>query len=271
MAHVADIFEQSSYLGFLRALTGGKGQRSGVKSRLAKAMGCHPAFLSRVLAGKAHISLEQADAIVSHLGLGAGERRYFFCLVEEARAGTLPLQKFFRDERAALAKRRLDVRERIPEHQRISAEDQAVYYSAWYYAAIHVLVSVERFQTPEALAQALALPLVTVNEAIAFLRRKGVLRVGRGKILVDSRHVHLDKASPLLRLHHANWRQKAIQSLDRNREDEVRYSAAFSLSRGDAEAIKNKLLTHLKEILETVAKSPEEEAYVFCVDFFNLT
>lgn len=264
------VYEFSSTRAFLSAVTTAGGKRSGLKAELARATQCHPAFISRVLAGQAQLSLEQAERAAVYLRLSADERRYFLFFLEEERAGTQELRAFFRHEREAMLRNRSDIPARIPASERVSAENQSIYYSAWYYAAIHALVSIQAYRTIEALSKALALPSTTVRDAVHFLEKTGILTRKSGRLDVGRRHIHLDKSSPLLRQHHTHWRLQSIQRLDQGGTDDLRYSGVFSLSRKDAARLREVMLRHLGEYLETVGKSPEEILYVYCFDFFSL-
>ena len=266
-----NVFHFNSYVDFLNSVAESKGKRGGVKTALAEAMGSHPAYLSRVLADQAHLNLEQAEKIAAFLKLESDERKYFFFLVEEARAGNAQVKKFFQDELEEIRKRRLNIKDRIPLSEAISPQDQAIYYSAWYYAAIHVLVSIKKFASENAIAEVLHLSPPLIREAISFMERIGVVQRSESGLGVGPRHLHLDKTSPLLRQHHFNWRQRAIQALDNQNEKDLRYSSVFSLSEKDASEIKDKMMGHLKEYLEQISKSPEETVYAFSFDFFSLT
>src|SRR4051794_27269958 len=133
------VYEFSTTRAFLTAMTTAGGKRTGVKAQLAKAARCHPAFVSRVLSGQAQLSLEQAERTSAFLKLGPDERRYFLFLLQEERSGTEELRAFFREERETMLRKRREIRNRIPESEKVSVKHQAVYYSAWYYAAIHAL------------------------------------------------------------------------------------------------------------------------------------
>lgn len=264
------IYDCSTTRAFLTAATTAGGKRTGIKAELAKAMRCHPAFVSRVLAGEAQLNLEQAERAAGFLGLNHEERRYFLFLLQEERAGTDELRAFFREERESMLVQRREIRHRIPVSERISVKHQAVYYSTWYYAAIHALVSVADYRTPESLSLALNLPPAVVREAVTFLEAIGVLAKRGGQLVVGQRHIHLDRSSPLLKQHHANWRLQCIKQLDQANADDFRYSGVFSLSHQDAARLRETMLRHLKEYLEVASRSPEETAYVYCVDLFGL-
>jgi hypothetical protein len=70
--------------------------------------------------------------------------------------------------------------------------------------------------------------------------------------------------------HHTNWRNQAIDSLDRETPFDLHYSAVLSISAADKVRIKDMILEALKSQLAAADASPEEELYSYCIDFFSL-
>ena len=70
--------------------------------------------------------------------------------------------------------------------------------------------------------------------------------------------------------HHTNWRNQAIESLDRETVKDLHYSAVVTLSENDILKIKDLMLQSINDNLEIVKKSPEEKVYVYNLDFFEL-
>ena len=246
------------------------GKRGGMKLEIAEAIGTHPAYISRVLAGQAFMSLEQAERLSNHLQFKGDERRYFLLLLQEERAGTKGLKDFFREERLHLQNQRLNIKDRIPESTQIRPEDQAIYYSAWYYQAIHAMVSVPRYRDIETIARTLEISTSLVRDSIIFMERSGIIKSAGGRWVAGEMHLHLEKTSPFIRQHHTNWRLRSIQSLDKPSESHVRYSGVFSLSEDDAARIREKLLLHLKDYVGIVRASAEERVYSLCFDFIEV-
>lgn len=265
-----NIYSFQSFSEFLRTIAQSRGKRGGFKVELASAMGSHPAYLSRVLAGQAQMSLEQADRILSHLQVTQAERRYLLLLLQEERADTASLRTFFRSERERLRVDDLDIKSRITESSQLEAQEEATYYSSWIYAAVHVLVSIPKFKEAPQIADTLGVPLRKVTEVIEFLERNKIIERHESRWKVGPSHVHLSKESPFINQHHINWRMKAVQAIDQGSQGDIRYSAALSLSQQDADQLKEKILEHLKECIAVAHKSKEERAYVYCFDFFEL-
>lgn len=269
------LFDFDSYKEYLRHLAGPRTQRSGVKVAMAQALRCQPAYISQILHGAAHLSLEQADQLNVHLGHSEEEAEWLLLQVQRERAGTPSLERYFAQKLEALRKKRLNVASRLGPHRTLSREEQFRYYSSWHYAAIHVALSVPGLRTPKALAKYFRVPLRRVLEVLEFLEKIGVAHArANGTYETGESSVRLGNDSPNILRHHANWRQQAIESLDRERDREdasdLHYSGVLTLSERDAARLKDRMLARLKEDLEIVRASPEEEVYVYCLDLFQM-
>ena len=90
------IFEYTDYKAFLESWIASRPQGGrGIKSKMAQAMRCQLAYLSQVLNGPAHLSLEQAEALNGILDHSHEEGDFFLLLLQRARAGTPGLRKHF--------------------------------------------------------------------------------------------------------------------------------------------------------------------------------
>ena len=62
-----------------------------------------------------------------------------------------------------------------------------------------------------------------------------------------------------------------MQAIERPSTKNMHYSAAVSLSRKDAQALKDSMIEDLKRNLKKIGDSKEEVACGYCFDFFELT
>lgn len=265
------LFDHRDYKSYLRARSAEKGPRSGFKSQLARACGCNSAYVSSVLGGNAHLSLEQAERLAGHLQFSRDEAHFFLLLVQRARAGTAALASYFDAQIDELLQLKLNVQKRLGARERLSREDQAQYYSSWIYAAIHVALSIPRLaRSPETMAEYLDLPVTLVKRALEFLLTTGLaVRAGAG-YGIGPRHIHLGKNSENIQRHHANFRLQVLRSLEREPEDSLNYSSAVTLSRKDAFRVREILLSAIKDSVDLIIASPEEEVFALTVDFIPL-
>jgi uncharacterized protein (TIGR02147 family) len=267
-----DLYTYRDYKVYLRDWVASRPRAGhGVRSVLAKAMNCQTAYFSRVLNGDAHLSLEQAAEANRVIGHNKDESNFFFLLVSLARAGTAVVRKHFADQIEELARKKLTVTSRVAVKEGLSQSDQAIYYQHWYYAAIHVLISVSKMQTTDALAQYLKLPLEKVATVLDFLISVGLAKYEKGRYRVGANRIHLPNHSPFIAKHHTNWRIRAIHSLEREwSEDNLHYSSVVSCSAKDAVVIKSQILATIEKIRDTVKKSGEEVVLCYCLDLFEV-
>ncbi|OFZ78523.1 MAG: hypothetical protein A2583_05565 [Bdellovibrionales bacterium RIFOXYD1_FULL_53_11] len=242
----------------------------GMRLKLAGVLNCYSGYISQILNGNAHLSIEQADLANRFFGHTNEESDFFICLVQLERAGTVSLKKYFKNKIDQMMERQLNLKNRLKIKQHLTIEDQAVYYSAWYFAVIHIMVTVPQYQNREAMARTLGLPLKKVSEVLRFLASVGLVVEENGRYRIGTERIHLPADSPLVSKHHANWRQKAMQSLDRDPDSDLHYSSVVSLSARDIVKIKSMLVKSIEEIKSVVKESKEETVQCFSLDFFGV-
>jgi uncharacterized protein (TIGR02147 family) len=268
---IKNVFNFTDYKAFLKHMEAVRAPiQRGFRSRLAEETGCQNAFISQVLNSGAHFSLEQALKIASYLKLGEDERQYFLWLVEYGRAGSPELRNYFLSLMNVLREKNLEIKERVGSALTLSVENQSTYYSQWYYAAIHVLVTIPKFRTALAIASTLELPTSLVEKAIVFLISCGLLVENKGELKPGPTQLHLDRGSPNIATHHTNWRIAAINSLTAEASPDIHYSTVSTLSFKDVETLRSQFVQQIQTYVETVQKSSEETFYCFNLDFFKL-
>lgn len=264
------IFEFSDYRVYLLDRLGEPGTRTGMRRRACEMLRCHTTYLSQVLRGKSHLSLEHAESLNRFFHHTDQESEFFLALVCAGRAGTKRLEERFTTRLQALRAERNVIKNRLAQTVEIKLEDRERFYSHWVYTAIHALSSIPRLQEPEALAQALGMPTKPVREAIMFLHAIGLIIDDGARITTGTQVLHLDSASPFIEKHHTNWRLHAVSSLFCRRSNDLHYSSAVSLSARDAQRLRENILRMLQENIAIVKNSVEEEAFVFNFDFYRL-
>lgn len=264
------VFNYTEYKAYLRAAFATTGELRGQRSILAATLGCQSAFISKVLNGTAHFSLEHAAQISVFLQHNNEERAYFLLLVQLGRSGSKLLSDHFRNEAEKLRAKRQIISERITHTQTLSQADQVMYYSSWHFVAIHVLVSVTKYSSRSAIAEYLRLPVSRVAECLYYLLKWGILSESNGKYKVENVRIHLGKDSVMLGKHHSNWRIQAINALDRKASEDLHYSSVISLAEVDVIKIKELLLSTIEKSDAIMKPSKEEAAFCMLVDFFRL-
>lgn len=241
----------------------------GVRRLLAEALRCQVAFISHVLAGQYHFSAEQAEGCARFFGLPKEETEFFLLLVSENRAATPELRSLYQRmlEERRTQNRQLQSRTKI--HQTIGREEQATYYSHWYYAAVHMLLTIPAFRTPEAIRQRLKISAKVVQEVLKFLTRTGLARQENKNYLPGPALLHLAPDSPLIARHHANWRLAAIGALADEGLQDLHYSGIVSCSAAALPEVRARVAKCLEECMDIIKPSPEERLAVLCLDWFE--
>ena len=270
MAYEKQIYDFSDYKAYLQAKVGAKSARRGLKSAMAKALSCQPTYISQVLNGHAHLSSEQAADLNEFLNHNKDESHFFLLLLQKDRAGKKNLKKYYQDQMQEVLDRRLNLTKRLGTQNNLSEENRNTYYSSWHPLAIHIALSVPHLQTKEAIAQHFHLPLKKVVSVLEFLVSTGLAQQMGERFTTDNSLVRIGNESTHIQKHHTNWRTQAVESLDREDLQDLHYSAVVSLSKADARHLKDRMLEHIKEYVNTIRDSKEEEVYSLCLDFFSL-
>jgi uncharacterized protein (TIGR02147 family) len=274
------IWNYSDYKKYLRARSRALNLRRGFLSRLADAAGCQPSYLSQVLNSKVQLTPDQACSIASHLELSENEATYFLALVDLARAGSPLLKQRLSKQIFDLKTRAQKISERLQRPASQIADDQIVYYSSWTYSALHILSSTREFQTVDALSERLNIDREHVLNQLKQLESMGLVINEAGRWRHSGEELHLPATSPLISMHHANWRSRALMKAQANIADQhslpaqrlsaqgLHFSGVYAISREDVQTIREILLRAIEAANKVVGPSASEELVALTCDFF---
>lgn len=217
-----------------------------------------------------HLSLEHALETSRFLKHTADEERYFMLLVERGKSGSKNLEAYFDKQLEAIRTQQASIQERIRVENDLSLEHQVTYYGSWHVLATHILLSIPGFDTRDKIGAHFKLPVDQVASTLDFLCKSGLAREVGGKYFIQNTRTHLAKGSPLLPRHHANWRIKAIQAIDHEREDDLHYSGAFTLSKKDFLRLRGLLLSFIETSEPLIQQSKEETLCCINLDLFEV-
>ncbi|MGZ3713031.1 MAG: hypothetical protein ACXVBE_14800, partial [Bdellovibrionota bacterium] len=200
----------SSYKDYLQLKLGRGPGHLGSKTDFAKALRCHPAYISLVLNGNSQLSLEQAQLANDFLSHGEAESHIFLLLVQKERAGTPELVAYFTKlldiaigERNVLSKRiRSD--KLLPEAQRM------IYVSSWLYSALHVAVMSAELRSVSALCNYFGQSERNVRKALSFLVQSGLVKEERGRYSAGPTAMHYGRDTALTQQFHNHWRLRSV-------------------------------------------------------------
>lgn len=263
-----DFEDYKRYLGV--RITQEASENRSYRSRLSEHVQCQQSYLSQVLNGRPDFTLEQAHRLNHFLHHDKTEAKYFILLVEKSRAGTKDLKQFFDEQIEEVKKARFHLKSRLKETEEINPEDQHKYYSAWFYSAIYVILSIPKFQSIPAIAQRFHLPEELVASAVNFLDECGLIENVKGEYRVTKKRIHLDRNSTFIQRHHINWRSQSLQSVEKNLPGDLHFSTVVALSASDYEKIKEIFVQAIANAREVIKPSPEEEIMAITLDVFKL-
>lgn len=102
-----------------------------------------------------------------------------------------------------------------------------------------------------------------------FLLSTGLCKEEKGKIVVGPSSTHLEASSPWVRVHHANWRQQALQHLPQEENGKLHYTAPLTVSAEDALKIREMIVQFLEKVDKVIDPSPSEEVRCLNIDWFK--
>lgn len=265
------IFDHTDYRSYIQSRFATMPNRGyGQLRKWAEYMGVHTTLISHIMNGSKSLSIDQAVLSSEFFGLTEIEAEYFVILVNSERAGNEPAKKFMRDQREKLKKKFRDLNTRSTQETRLTEEQRAVFYSDWTYIVVWQMTAIPGFDTAEIIAKTLRLPIKRIHRVVEFLLRVGLCKDAKGKLKIGPSSTFVEASSPWAKVHHANWRAKAITSLDQDDDNSFHYTSPLTLSRADAGRLKERMLKFVEEINAVVDPSPSEAFYCLNLDWFSV-
>ena len=264
------LFQYDSYKEFLTALVKSQKNR-GFLSALARHAGCTHSYLSQVLRGSPHLTVDQAAGISELLRHDEGEYEYFISLVLLERAATERLRQKLKKKLNQIREKKHSLKSAVAASSETATDNEAFrnfYYSRWQIPAIHILTASSDYQSIEQIAERILLPILEVEKILLQLCSAGLVKTSGRKFMHTNKNIHLPTDSIHNFLNHMNWRLKGLESTQQ--KDSLHYTASFCISRKHWEKIKTQLVTYIEEQRKLIGSSGSEEAYTFCCDLFRI-
>lgn len=265
------IIEHKDYLGILNKCLSMNSSIRGYRSRLAKAMGCQPAYLSHVLSGQAELTLEHGLAATQFWGFDHLERDYFLARLSCDRAGTMELRQHFHEQIENL-KERIQKRAKNQvsiETQIVSKEQVAKYYFDWITSAVHMILTCPGPHDFRSISKKLQVGETKILRALQILKDIGLIKERNGQLFLTEKMIHASDASDFSHLHHRNWRSQAIRKFEAGvQKPDYQFTGVVSLDPKTFTEIRSLLQKQLEETKERVRAAREERIACLNVDWF---
>ncbi len=264
------LFQYLNYRKYLRDYIHSLNKKGrGELTKIAAHLGVNTTLLSQVLSGSRDFSLEQTISLCAYLDLTDLETDYFSTLVQLERAGTEQLRNYLKKKLENLRKEGLKLSRRILHEKTLDDVSRAHFYASWIYSAIHLFTSTqENGVSLEEISNRFRLSRAKVIEAMQFLINAGLCDEINNKFRMKVQSTFIEKGSPFLSRHHANWRMKSIQKSESIADTEMIYTSQVSLSRRDFDHIREGLSQFVKDAMKRVVDSPPEDLACLNIDWF---
>jgi len=267
-----DIFEYDDYKEILQLKVAENRGKTGYKSRLARAAGCPSSFISQVLHSHVQLSLDHALGIARFWQLNSLQNDFFLTLVTMVRASTPELKRYLGEKLEKIKDESQDISAHLQEPSIETENQQWTYYSFWYYAAIHMLLTIPEYRTVANISKKLKMPTFLIKKVLQDLSNMGLAKNEASEWSATESSLHLPKRSAVSSINHLIWRQKISSYLSERPmdEDQFHYTGVFTLSRADFERIRTVLIDTIANVRKRIIESPEEELVCLSCDWFQI-
>lgn len=267
------VFRFDSYKDFLFDLVSGERGYRGLRTELAKAMGCQAAYLTQVLKAKADLTEVHGLRLAKYLKFSRMEAEYFLLLIREAKASSPDLKNYLKEDRERLRGEAQDLKHRSD--SKTIAENETFitrYFVDWVPSTLHVATSSENYQTVKALAQRFNLPTERVAAELDWLEEQGLVqKIGSQRWRFSGTSIHLPSASPLDFIHQISRRCQAIESIQRKKHrSDIHFSSLFTLDGNGYKKLGRILAESIENAQKHIHSGGTEEVFGFCVDLFQV-
>jgi uncharacterized protein (TIGR02147 family) len=261
-----NLFEYFSYKSYLADLVDKSNYKVSTLSELA---GCNRSYFSQMLNGKAQLTSDHIINLSEDLGFSELEKEYFITLCLLERASMIKTKDALEKKLNLIRQKSLNLSKKIKAENKIfeiTDEMKGEYYSNALFGQVHMMTSIEDFQTVEGIATRLGLKKALVNKILTLLLEMRLVIKKDGRFLHQSGNIHVSAESSHNLVNHMNWRMRALLKVQ---EDEgIHYTGTFSISKKDIPQLKSHLLEFIKKQREIIGNSGAEEVYCFNCDLF---
>lgn len=262
------IFEYNSYKKYLKDLTINHYK----VSELATIAGCHRTYFSQVLNGKAQLTIDHILNLADILKFNEVEKNYFLNLCFLGRASLIRTKDNLKKKLEQLRKIALSTPRNLKSSDsfhKLSPEKRYDYFSNYQVQQVHMITSIAKYQTAEAIAEKLKLPLNHVENILKQLVELDFIEKNGNKFSYkSSKNLEFSKEDPFFHSFQINWRLNAISEI--KHENSFNRTYVFTLNKNDVPIFKSRLLKLIRKQMDFVHQSePPEEMYCFNCDFFE--
>jgi uncharacterized protein (TIGR02147 family) len=265
------IFEIDKYRDLLNFQIERHGNSRGYKSLLAAAAGSQSSHISQVLHGFVHLTVEQAYGIAKFWRFDAEATGYFIYLVQRERSTSSEYSQFLTEEINKIRTKKSRLSESVDSPNILSNVEGSRYYASWVLPAIHMLVTIPKFQNVQDLSTKLKLAERVIDQAIADLEKLNLVKRDGSAITPTLKNIHISSDSPWNVSYHSVWRNQANLRMQQEAVGaNVHFTTLYSMSEKDAQKLKRMVLDFIHSTREVALPSKEEKVVCFTCDLFEI-
>lgn len=240
----------------------------GVKKALAEALNVHSSFISQVLNYQKLLSVEMALPLARFLNLNPLSTEYLVLIVQYQQAGTVELKTHLLKQCELLQAKSQKVSSRISQKKQLKEKDKIIFYSKWYYSAIHLSLFLDDVYSVKDIASKLNLPKQVVLKALNILSEIGLCKENESGFFdpIDI-STHIPDDSPLVTQHHQNWRVESLRWVELSDATDLQFTGPVTIELKNIKAFREKILNLIEDYSSFISDGKKSELCVLNIDF----
>lgn len=242
----------------------------GTVQKWADHLGVRSSYISQVMSGSKYFNIDQALNLADIMGLSGMELDYFILLAEKEKAGGYKSKKYFEQKLKQKKQESLTLSKRIPRDTHMSEKQHRIFYSSWIYSGVRMYCTLTNGKTLAEIEKKFSLSTEDCLQILNFLTEANLVKKEGLRFKQGIQKTHLDRESPHIVRHWLNWHLKALSKFDRLKDDELIYSAPFSISEKDYHVLREELTTFIKTFIKKVQNTNPEQVAFINIDFLKL-
>jgi len=239
---------------------------------LAQEMRMQKSYFSKILASNASLNLDQAYLLAQSIKLNPEQKDYLYLLIEYEKATLPELKKELKEKILKVRHEKSQTNQYIKQDSiDFNSEEIQRYYLLAETQLIHIALSISRYQSsPQKLLFDLNISDSILQKSLKILEDLGLIEIGANKISLKKSGLHLPPSSPFYHQWSTQFKLKGIEKLKiLEEQDKYNFTASFSGSDSEKEAIKLEFLKLLKKIEKIVKKGKNNHLYQIHFDLFK--
>ena len=243
----------------------------GQYKKLAEFLRVSTVSVSQIFRGERHLTSEQAYLVTKFIELDNYETTYFLHMLDYAKASHFELKEFYKLRLDKVREEAIRVKGRISKFKELKDSDKAIFYSDASFSKVRLASSLEGINNIDDLSKYLNIPSSKISSIVDFLLEKGLCKLKKDQLHINTQHTLLTADSPFVKNHHVNWRVNSIEKAsDLNRKNEVMFTLPMSLSEKAYDELHKLILKTIKDTYDVVGPSEDECLAYLGIDLYKI-